>query len=52
MKVGDLIHDSDYGMKGIVLEIVDGVCTILYESGDTHRSSANWAGIETINESR
>ena len=33
MKVGDLIYDSDYGLKGLVLEREGCFFRVLYEDG-------------------
>jgi len=55
VKVGDLIYDSHYGQRGLVVEIsMSGEhCTVFYEDGEADDSIHPWEEtIEVISESR
>ena len=57
MKLGDLIYDSHYEERGLVVSVEPSVegewCTILYENGETVEGIRTWEEtIEVISESR
>jgi len=59
MKVGDLIYDSHFEERGIVVDAKPSAgfegewCTILYEDGELVEGIRSWEEtIEVINESR
>jgi hypothetical protein len=58
MKVGDLIYDSHFKERGLVVAVLsttgnDGWCKILYEDGQIVGNIRSWEEtIEVISESR